>query len=372
MSHEIRTPLNGIMGMLQVLRTTGLQGEQVEFINIALQSCRRLGNLLTDILDLSRIEAGRMDIATALFCLPDIFKQLRDLFFPTVKESGVDLEFLHVPDIPAQLIGDATRLQQVLINLVGNALKFTPAGSVTVEAYPLPPRRAGEYRILFCVADTGIGIPDDKLDTLFRPFSQVSEGFTRRYQGAGLGLSICKRLVDLMGGNMAVESELGIGTSVYFCITLGLEPAAIDELAESRITEAGYQVPALAGLRVLVAEDDQVSGLLAMKLLTKAGAIVKVVEDGEQALAALRHEDFNLVLMDVQMPVMDGVEATRAIRNGDAGVDRKNTPIIALTSYAMAGDREKFLEAGMNGYVAKPMEMEAFLRVVEKVMGERQ
>ncbi len=370
MSHEIRTPLNGIMGMLQLLKATGLHAEQEEYTNLALQSCRRMTNLLTDILDLSRIEAGKVSVASSPLCLSDIFKHLRDLFIATTKESGVDLEFHLAPDIPAQLIGDATRLQQVLINLLGNALKFTSAGSVILEAHPLPSRRAGEYRVLFCIKDTGIGIPDDKLGALFRPFCQVSEGLRRQYQGAGLGLSICKRLVELMGGSIAVDSELGVGTAVYFCVTFD-QSAAADVRTETRFSEAGSQVPVFAGLRVLVAEDDRVSGLLAKKLLSKAGATAKIVEDGEQVLTALRHERFDLVLMDVQMPVMDGVEATRAIRNGAAGGDKRNIPIIALTSYAMAGDKEKFLEAGMNEYVAKPVSIEDLIRAVESALEGR-
>jgi two-component system, sensor histidine kinase len=368
MSHEIRTPLNGITGMLQVLKTTGLQGEQVEFTDTALQSCRRLTTLLTDILDLSRIEAGKMAIVAAPLRLSDIVTQLQDLFSPSIKESGVALNFHIAPDIPAQLIGDATRLQQVLTNLLGNALKFTSVGSVTVEAYPLPPRRTGEYRVLFCVADTGIGIPDDKLSELFRPFAQVCEGFRRQYQGAGLGLSICKRLVDLMGGTMAVESELDVGTAIYFCIPFCLESAVAELQSETKVSVHGSLVPALAGLRVLIAEDDRVSGNLASILLANAGATAKVVEDGEQALAALRQEHFDIVLMDIQMPVMGGVDATKAIRNGEAGKDKKDIPIIALTAYAMAGDREKFLAAGMNGYLAKPVEVEALLKVIEEAM----
>ncbi len=371
MSHEIRTPLNGVMGMLQLLKTTPLAGEQAEFADTALQSCRRLTTLLSDILDLSRIEAGKMSVVSAPFCLHSVLEQLRDLFKPIAKESGLALHINTAPDIPHQLLGDATRLQQVLINLLGNALKFTPAGSVSVEAYPLPPRRKGQYRVLFCITDTGIGIPDDKLELLFRPFSQVSEGYTRNHQGAGLGLAISKRLVELMDGNMAVESEPGVGTSLYFCATFERPDAEETEAGSGATGEDAELHPGLRGLRALVAEDDTVSGEVAAGLLRQAGLAVSLVMDGLQVLEFLRREPVDLVFMDVQMPILDGVAATRAIRDGQAGEDRRHVPIIAVTSYAMAGDQEAFLAAGMNGYVAKPVGYEELLQAVTAVLGSR-
>jgi CheY-like chemotaxis protein len=264
------------------------------------------------------------------------------------------------------LLGDAARLQQVLTNLVGNALKFTPAGSVTVSTYRLPFRRENQCRVLFSVEDTGIGIPDDKLADLFTPFAQVNEGYTRSYQGAGLGLSICKRLIGLMDGTLSVTSESGKGTAIYFSLPFELD-TSIGKFLPAREIQS---TPHLDGLKVLLAEDDLVSGMAAAALLRKFGATVRHVTDGGEALTALREETFDLALMDVQMPVMDGIQATRAIRGGEAGKDAQHLPIIALTAYAMSGDREKFLAAGMNGYVPKPVAIADLMGAIGKILSQ--
>jgi len=365
MSHEIRTPLNGLMGMLQLLESTALEAEQGEYVELAKQSCTRLTRLLSDILDLSRVEAGKLSIQAKPFSLADTLDQLKGIFRPLARQSG--LEFIcHVgDDVPETVVGDEVRLMQVLMNLLGNAFKFTTAGKVTLEAYSLPPRGPGQLRVLFSVADTGIGIPGEDIARLFKPFSQVSEGFTRRYQGAGLGLVICKRLVELMGGSIAVDSEPGAGTTMLFCCTF----QAHTQPAAQVPPQAPGPGPGLGGARVLVAEDDRVNGLAAARMLEKAGARPTVVGDGSQALAALRDDPFDLVLMDVQMPVMDGVEATRAIREGRAGEAARAVPIVAMTAYAMAGDKEAFLAAGMDGYVSKPVDPDELAHAVETALG---
>jgi PAS domain S-box-containing protein len=398
MSHEVRTPLNGILGMLQLLRETPLTPEQAEYAELAIQSSKRLTRLLADILDLARVEAGKMAIEAEAFDLALAVRQTMDVFTQAAHQSGVTLACYVDPSLPARVRGDGARVQQVLVNLVGNALKFTVAGSVAVEVYPLPSRRDGEVRALFSVADTGCGIADADLDRLFEPFVQGSRGYRRNVQGAGLGLSICKRLVGLMGGTIAVDSEVGKGTTVFFCCTFGRcdEPArpalpgapaaatpvsagsgeagaaahpmaaAVSDAAPDAVAPgvpealpvagaSGETPPAPERLRVLVAEDDRITRLAVRRLLEKDGHEVVEAGDGRQALDCLAREPFDMVLMDIQMPVMDGLAALRTLRREPAYAARAGVPVIALTAYAMAGDRENFLAAGMDAYVSKPM-----------------
>jgi PAS domain S-box-containing protein len=371
MSHEIRTPINGIMGMMQLLETTALDGEQKKYVRLATGSANRLTKLLSDILDLSRVEAGMMTIDEAEFVVQELADSVSDLFQITTRDKGIHLECFIDPDIPSRLIGDEARVRQILFNLTGNALKFTNKGSVKVEMTAMSSERPSECRILLTVSDTGIGIPEDKQDGLFKPFVQVDCSYTRSYQGAGLGLAIVKRLVDLMGGRVSVASTLGKGTTVQVLLPLKLaEGVSISsEQGPRRLTEAKQS------LRILLAEDEPSSSFPTTKLLEKAGHTLTLAENGQQALDLLAAQDFDVILMDVQMPVLNGVEATQEIRRLE---DEKNSsipasqhsriPIIALTAYAMLGDREKFLEAGMDDYLGKPVRMEDLAKVLERVV----
>ena len=366
MSHEIRTPLNGIAGMLQLLQSTHIDEIQRKYVGTAIQSSMRLTTLLSDILDLSMVEAGKLSIKAMPFDLGDSLHLVLDLHRITALESGLELTGSVDERVPKKLLGDPVRVQQVLTNLVGNAIKYTKHGFVRVEAYPLPPVREGTYRVLFSVSDSGQGIPEDKLDRIFESFVQAHDGYTKEYQGAGLGLAICKRLISLMGGNISVASTVGRGTTIHFCLTMGLvEPAQDPAQAES-----SQERPPLPPSRVLLVDDDEVSTMVAEEHMKVMGLTVTAVQNGAQAIEALRGGGFDLVLMDVQMPVMNGVQATAAIRRGEAGEANKAIPVVAMTAYAMTGDKETFLDAGMDDYLSKPLHVQSLRDVLQRALDD--
>lgn len=351
MSHEIRTPINGFMGMLQLLKTTPLEKEQQEYVETAINSARRLNRLLNDILELSMVEAGRLKIKTAPFNLRSILDELYSLYSDAALGKGLRLEVFCSSNLPKTISGDDQRLLQILFNLVGNSVKFSNTGTISIECHPLPPKGNENLRILFSVSDQGIGMPDDKIEMLFKPFTQEEGTYVRRFQGAGLGLSIVKRLIDSLGGNISVVSEKNIGTTFHFC--LPFENAELDyESDVIEMTKPKYS----SGMKILLAEDDSVNSIYQSKLLQKLGHDVVTAKNGEEVLELVRKNDFDIIFMDIQMPVMDGVQATTAIRTGAEFSKKSSTPIIALTAYAMRGDREKFIKAGMDGYLSKPID----------------
>ncbi|WP_353115525.1 ATP-binding protein [Nitratidesulfovibrio sp.] len=408
MSHEIRTPLNGILGMLQLMHTTRLNAEQKDYADIAIQSGRRLARLLSDMLDLSRIESGKLEIRHVPFQLATSVQQVVELFLPISLQTGIQLKMRMDPAIPETLRGDTVRVQQVLTNLLGNSFKFTRSGGITLAARRLPPLHGPSCRVLFTIADTGCGIPEDKLGELFEPFTQVSNGMRRSHQGAGLGLSICKRLVHLMGGDITIESEEGAGTTacVSLPFTVVSDPGEGMDVPDAPDTQDTQNAPdrpdrpdradrpdrpdradradrpdradtqdwtgVMPGAmpdvpppcRILLVEDDPVTQMALRRMLEKAGHAVTVAGDGRAGLQALAAEAFDMVLMDIQMPIMDGMEAVERIRKGEAGPDRGGIPIVALTAYAMEGDRERFLGAGMDAYVTKPADMNTLNAVI--------
>jgi len=366
MSHEIRTPLNGVLGMLQLLKEESTPEEQTSFVDMAYDSGLRLLGLLNDILDFSRIEAGELELQNQPFCTRDLLNSATNVFAAACAEHKLKLIVRADDSLPSMLIGDEARLRQVLFNLLGNSVKFTPSGSVTLEAWAQP--HGGDFekiRFYLVISDTGIGIDDEKIGHVFERFTQVDGSFTRRYQGAGLGLAIVKRLMDLMGGSITVVSEPGQGTTFYLQAPLSL-PAPAQPAKQCAADKASAEPN--RPLRILLVEDEEVSRLSTKLLLQKLGYTIECAADGKEAVEAFRLAPFDCVLMDIQMPEMDGVEATRLIRALETQQGRALTPIIALTAYAMPGDRERFLDAGMNDHVAKPVQMEDLKQSLRHVL----
>ncbi|MBL7860801.1 MAG: response regulator [Cyclobacteriaceae bacterium] len=364
-SHEIRTPINGIAGMAALLSQNPSKEEQKTYLNAIKTAADNLKVIINDILDLASIESGKLKFEKIDFSLPDLLHSLLETFGIQAKEKGIKLTYHLDKEVHQVFVGDPVRLNQVLINLISNALKFTHSGSIHIEVFPAKIKNS-IYQIQFNITDTGIGIPEDKLQTIFESFSQADASVTRKYGGTGLGLTIVKQLVELQNGSIQVVSKENEGSTFTFTLPYRLSKSKVvnkPNIAKPQNRDQFNQAS------ILLVEDNDINRLYAGSILKMWGCYFETAENGVVALEKIRNQGFDLVLMDIQMPVMDGFETTKAIRKGDAKHSR--VPIIALTANATKKDFERCLAAGMNDCIPKPFTQEDLFKVLAKYLGKK-
>ena len=375
MSHEVRTPMNTIMGMLDLTLDSELEKEQRDNLSVAKDASVNLLSLLNDILDLSRVEAGKITLEDIEFHLHNVARSVVKGMQVLAMDKNLELELDIQPGVPELLEGDPVRIRQVIINLINNAIKFTPKGKIRTEIKVASDAENGNMMLLFGIVDQGVGIPKDKQSKIFEVFSQADDSTTRRFGGTGLGLAISKRLVEMMGGRIWVESEEGVGSTFFFTANFKV----IQQTASSFIPEAEpsegmteeFIKKNFKELHILLAEDNVVNQKITVKLLEKMGWKVDTVEDGKAAVDAFERQPYDCILMDANMPILDGLEATKMIRDEERKTG-KHVPIIALTARAMEDDKRKCLNVGMDGYVSKPIDRKELYSTIAQILQKGQ